>query len=65
MAARTNMRLARFEISKAILHFNLDNHSSHFLFVSLQRFKTNVLHTNMHGMADLPHAAALAHPRNV
>src|ERR1700676_5160325 len=58
MAAFTNLRLPQFEITKAILRFSRDNHSSYFPSTHLQRFKTNVLHTNMRGMANLLHAAA-------
>jgi len=58
------MRLPQFEISKAILPFNRDNRFSygHFSYRSLahlQRFRTNVLHTNMRSMVDRLHAAAV------
>jgi hypothetical protein len=53
------MRLPQFEISKAILRFNRDNHFSYWHLPTLQRFKTNVLHTNMRGMVNLLHATAV------
>src|ERR1700756_5199561 len=66
IAACTNMRLPRFEMSKAILRFNRDNRLrygqfdyvdfSYWHLAHLQRFETNVLHTTMRDAGSLPHA---------
>src|SRR5260221_10696353 len=57
-----NMRVPRFEISKAVLHFPGDEYLAHAQLihrhlVHQQRSKANVLHTNMRGVRNLPHAA--------
>src|SRR5258705_12321538 len=62
-----SLRIPRFKISKAVLHFPGDEYLAHAPLIRRQlgqghlahqqRSKANVLHTNMRGVRNLPHAA--------
>src|SRR6266404_1386474 len=57
-----SLRIPRFKISKAVLHFPGDEYLAHAQLTyrhlaRQQRSKANVLHTNMRGGRNLPHAA--------